>query len=71
MQHGDSSCKNDSPCKARLNFIGEGSLVEISRTGGGMGHNGIPLQGWHFHYACFSAVAQAVKATFESTGSEQ
>jgi hypothetical protein len=45
------------------NIAGGGSLVTLQRTNGGMGHNGIPPAGWHFHYLCFSVVVDAITKT--------
>lgn len=39
---------------------GGGSLVVLARTNGGMGHNQVPLDGWHFHYLCFCEVVKAI-----------
>lgn len=45
---------------------GGGSLVVLERTNGGMGHNQVPLNGWHFHYLCFCDVVTAIRSTFRA-----
>lgn len=39
---------------------GGGSLATLARIGGGMGHNQVPFDGWHFHYLCFCDVVEAI-----------
>lgn len=46
-------------------FQGAGELIIIARVNGGMGHNRIPFNGWHFHYSCCSIVVDAIIKTFD------
>lgn len=41
-------------------IAGGGSLSTLSYTGV-MGHNGVPPDGWHFHYLCFIQVVSTIE----------
>ena len=49
-----------TPVEGNFHGIGDAHLITIERTSGGWGHNGIPNDGWHFHYYCFTAVSEFV-----------
>jgi hypothetical protein len=42
-------------------IAGDGSLVVLARVNGGIGHNQVRFDGWHFHYLCFCDVVTAIK----------
>lgn len=42
-------------------FEGSGSSLAVLSYSGQLGHNQVPLGGWHFHYSCFCQIINAIR----------
>lgn len=42
------------------NFQGSGNSLSVLSYNGLLGHNQVPSDGWHFHYACLCEIVLAI-----------
>jgi hypothetical protein len=52
-------------------IAGGGSLIALQRTNGGLYHNQVPPDGWHFHYLCFGTVVEALSKILNTSSREK